>query len=349
MTKKLFRRAIFLFGALIGCWFLLRHGLAIAFPFLLGAGLALAAEPMVALLDRRLSLPRWLATGIGVTMVLALLVTLASMLLALVVREAGNLARIMPDLVDAAQRGLESLEGWLLRLASRAPGSLRAPLMGTVTDLFSGSSAVMDGMTDKILGIATGLLGHLAQGAFAFFTAILASYMFSAKLPPIRVFLQNRTPPVWRERYLPALKELKQTLLGWLTAQLKLTGVTLALLIGGFWLLRIPHGPIWAVLVALVDAFPVLGTGTVLIPWSLICLLQGQRARGIGLLGVYAVAWLTRSILEPKLLGKELGLDPLVTLVAMYAGARLFGLLGMIASPILAVAVIRLTKAFSTP
>lgn len=349
VRKKLFQKGIFLFGALIGSWFLLRHGLAIGFPFLLGAGLALAAEPMVALLVRRGKLPRWLAAGIGVTMVLVLLVALSSMLIAAIVRQAGNLAQIMPDLVDATRRGLDSLQSWLLRLASHAPGDLRQPLTDAVTSLFSGSSTVMDGLTDKVLGMATGLLGHLAQGAFGFFTAILASYLFSAKLPPIRAFLRQRTPPVWQQRYLPALKELKQALVGWLTAQLKLTGITLVLLIGGFWLLRIPHGPVWAILVALVDAFPILGTGTVLIPWSLICLLQGQQARGIGLLGIYAVAWLTRSILEPKLLGKELGLDPLVTLAAMYAGARLFGLLGMIASPILAVAVIRLAKASVAP
>ena len=82
-----------------------------------------------------------------------------------------------------------------------------------------------------------------------------------------------------------------------------------------------------------------------MIPWSVICLLQGETARGAGLLGLYAVVWLIRSVLEPRLLGKELGLDPLVTLLAMYAGYKLFGFLGMILSPLLAVAAVRLLKA----
>ena len=94
------------------------------------------------------------------------------------------------------------------------------------------------------------------------------------------------------------------------------------------------------------DALPVLGTGTVLVPWSLVCLLQGDTVRGIGLLGVYAAASLTRSVLEPRFIGRQLGLDPLVTLLAMYAGYRLWGLAGMILAPLLAVTV---TQFFIAP
>ena len=133
---------------------------------------------------------------------------------------------------------------------------------------------------------------------------------------------------------------------GWLLAQLKLSGVTALILLAGFWALQIPLFPVWALLVAFVDALPVLGTGAVLLPWSLICLMQGQNMRGLGLLGVYALVWLIRSVLEPKLVGNELGLDPLVTLLSMYAGYKLFGLLGMILSPVVAVCAIRLAGIF---
>jgi predicted PurR-regulated permease PerM len=96
--------------------------------------------------------------------------------------------------------------------------------------------------------------------------------------------------------------------------------------------------------VSLVDAFPILGTGTVLLPWALISALQGQTVRGIGLLSVYAAISLTRSVLEPKLLGNHLGLDPLATLVALYAGFRLWGFGGMLLAPLLAVVVTQLIQ-----
>ena len=126
---------------------------------------------------------------------------------------------------------------------------------------------------------------------------------------------------------------------GWLKAQVKLSAVTWLILTLGLFILRIPYAPLWAAAVSLVDAFPILGTGTILLPWSLLSFVQENAARGIGLLGIYAVVSVTRSVLEPKLVGKQLGLDPLLTLAALYAGYRLWGLGGMILAPLLAVTV----------
>ena len=103
-------------------------------------------------------------------------------------------------------------------------------------------------------------------------------------------------------------------------------------------LLGVRNGLFWAVLVALVDAVPVLGTGTVLVPWALVELLQGQTLRGVGLLAVYGVALVSRTVLEPRLVGRHLGLDPLLTLVFLYVGYRFWGILGMIFAPMIAAA-----------
>ena len=135
---------------------------------------------------------------------------------------------------------------------------------------------------------------------------------------------------------------MKDALLGWLKAQLRLSAVTFLLASTGFFLLGISNGLLWALLVALVDAFPILGTGTVLVPWSLISFLQGDHLLAFGLLGLYGAAALTRSVLEPRFLGKQLGLDPLVTLMSLYAGYRLWGIGGMLITPMLAVAVTQL-------
>ena len=276
VTKSTFRRYLTLAGGLLVGWLFIRYALPVLLPFLLGAGLALAAEPLVRLLNRRLRLPRWLAAGVGVTAVFILLLALLVLLIALLVREAGQLTGILPGLVESVRQGMGSLEGWLLSLASAAPQSIRAVITGGVTGFFSDSSAVMERVTEKLLGFATGLLGGVTKGALGFGTGILAAFMISAKLPKIREFLSSRLPKVWKDRYLPALKELKGTLTGWLTAQLKLMLITMGLLTVGFLVLKIPYAPLWAAVIAFVDALPVLGSGVVLIPWSVISLLQGQ-------------------------------------------------------------------------
>ena len=90
-----------------------------------------------------------------------------------------------------------------------------------------------------------------------------------------------------------------------------------AVVAAGFLVLRVPYGFLWAVAVALVDAFPILGTGAVLVPWSLISFLRGDHVRAFALLGIYGAATLIRTVLEPRLVGRHLGLDPLVTLMAL--------------------------------
>ena len=170
--------------------------------------------------------------------------------------------------------------------------------------------------------------------------------MISARLPRIRSWVHTHTEGAQLRKGLAALKKLRQALLGWLKAQLKLSGVCFLTVTAGLLLLRIPYAPLWAILIAVVDAVPVLGTGTVLLPWSLICLIQGQSPRALGLLGLWGISALSRSALEPRFLGKQLGLDPLVTLLCLYAGYQFWGVGGILLSPLLSVAVTELAGLF---
>lgn len=333
---------LLLFGAL---WLSVRYLLPILLPFLLAGLLALAADPLVRFLNGRLRLPRAAASGIGVLIALLLAVLLVLSLCALLLRQLGSLSGVLPDLGQTAQAGMESLEGFLLDLAHRTPDAVSPILTHGVESFFSDGTQVLDQITARVLSLASGVLTRIPDSALGFGTWILASFMISAKLPNIRQWMAQKLPGSWKENYLPAMKRLKNNLSGWLLAQLKLTGVTFVILTLGFLALRVHHAFLWAALISMVDALPVLGTGTVLIPWSLVCFLQGEHMQAVGLLGVYGAAALVRSILEPKLIGKQLGLDPLVTLLAMYAGYRLWGIAGMLFSPLLAVTVTQLTAA----
>ena len=173
---------------------------------------------------------------------------------------------------------------------------------------------------------------------------MISSYMISVRLPRIRLWCRKQVPGERLRKFLAGLRRLKGVLFAWLKAQAKLMGITWLILTMGLVLLRFPYAPLWAGAVALVDAFPILGTGTVLLPWALVSFLQGQSVRGVGLLSIYAVISLTRSVLEPKLLGSHLGLDPLATLAALYAGFRFWGFGGMILAPMVTVAAVQLLR-----
>ena len=326
-------------------WLGFKYLLPILFPFLLGILLALAAEPMVKRLSRKI--PRPAAAAMGVTATLILVISALFFLMALLVREIGLLARALPDLRLAAQGGLQELEGFLLRLTSRTPDGVRPLLSQAVSGLFSNGNAIIEQLLQRLPSIASSLLGWIPGSAIALGTGILSAFMVSVRLPNLLQRLRGLGTTAFFKKYLPVLKQIRTALGGWLKAQLKLILLCFLIVSTGLFLLRVPYAPVWGILIAFVDAIPILGTGTVLLPWSLISLLQGESAKAIGLVGIYVVAVLSRSILEPKLVGKHLGLDPLITLGALYTGFQLWGIPGMILSPMLCVVLLELvhTKA----
>ena len=339
MSHPIFKKITLCAAALFALWFAGKFLIPLVFPFLLGFLVALSAEPLVSLLHNSLKMRRGFATALGVTTALLITVGLVLSLCALLIRELGALAGVLPDLEDAAGNGLHALQFWLTDLAHKAPAPVSPLLSQGVESIFSGSSTLVDSLTEKALTLASGILKGVPDSALGLGTWILSSFMISARLPQIRSWVSGHLPAVWHTTWLPRLKALKQSLWGWLFAQAKLVCITLGILIAGFLLLRIPHPLLWAGVICLVDILPILGTGTVLIPWSLVCFLQGDSLRAVGLLAIYTIVSLLRSVLEPRFVGKQLGLDPLVTLLALYAGYRIWGVPGMLLAPILAVAV----------
>lgn len=336
------KKAVLFLWVFSAAWIFLRWLLPLGFPFLLGGSIALLAEPMVSFFSKNLRFPRPLAAGIGVTATVISICLLLLFACGFLIRELASLSGILPDLEAAARSGIDLLQDWLLRLADRCPPGVRSVLRQNVTDILSGGSALIGRCTRYILGLAGNVLTRVPDSALCIGTAVLAGYMISAKLPVMRRWAWHHLPRQGLEASLEALRRIRAAAGLWLISQLKLAGITFAILTAGFLLLRISWAPFAAFLVALVDAFPVLGTGSVLLPWSLICLLQQDGARALGLLGLYVTAAAVRSFLEPRLVGHQLGMDPLLTLLALYSGYRLWGIGGMLLMPLLAASTFQL-------
>lgn len=339
MEHSTFKKLLWLVGGLIGLWAAIEYVLPVALPFLLGALLALGAEPLVSFTGNRLKLPRFFASGLGVSLTLLLFGTMLFFLGAFLFRELMSLARALPDLQQTARAGTDKLEGWLTQLAYKSPPGLQPLLTGTVASAFDDTSALVEQVSTKLTSSIGGTISRVPGALLTAATGVLAGFMISCRLPRLKQLISAKLPQSWHQRYLPALKQIKTALLGWLTAQLKLSLFTWLIVGIGFLFMKIPYGLLWAGLVAIVDAVPVLGTGTVLIPWAVAEFLQSNMHRGIGLLVIYGLALTCRTVLEPRLVGKHLGLDPLLTLAAFYTGFRLWGIGGMLLAPVLATAV----------
>ncbi len=325
---------IFILGALC-----IRYLLPLTLPFFLGALLALAAEPAVRFGVEKLKLRRGLSAGLGVGLTLLLLTGLLTVLGALVVKELGSLASLLPQLQQTTRQGLALLESELEELAARSPEAIRPLLEQTAQRLFDPQTPLSEQAAGKLTGFLSSAATQLPGSAIGLGTGILAAFMVSARLPRLKRSAAALLPRSWHDRVLPAIRRVKHTLWSWLKAQFKLCLVTWGIVSVGLLVLSVSHGAAWAVLVALVDAVPLLGTGTILLPWALVRFLQQDPFQAVGLVCIYGVSMLTRTVLEPRLVGKQLGLDPLVTLFFLYIGYRFWGIWGMILAPVLAAAV----------
>ena len=199
-------------------WLFVRCLLPFLLPFLLGAGLALAAEPLTARLCRSLRLPRALAAGAGVSCTFFLLFSLLFLLLALLFRGLTALGQILPDLAETVLSGLGLLEQWLLSLAARTPQGIRPFVQKHVLAFFSDGTAFLDQGARFILGLAGGFLTHIPDRFFTLFTALISGYMISAKLPGIRALLKDQLSRQKILRILALLRRLKSTAGAWILA-----------------------------------------------------------------------------------------------------------------------------------
>ena len=318
-------------AAIAALWLAGKYLLPVVLPFLLGGAVAWLSEPVVRPVSQRLN--RTAGAALGVSLTLSVLAGVVLLIGAVAVQQVGRLAQGTPQLAETARQSLATVHSWLLQLSDNAPRQLQPLLQQTVSEFFSDSNVLISQLTQRLPGAVTTAIGTVGNGVLGVGTGILSAFLISARLPRLQAYLANCAPV---QQLKPAILRVRAALGGWLKAQLKLCALTWGIVSAGFLLLRIENGILWAAAVAVVDAVPILGTGTVLVPWAAVCLLQGESLRAIGLLCTYGAAMMTRTVLEPRLVGSQLGLDPLATLVALYLGYRFWGFPGLILTPILA-------------
>ncbi len=298
-------------------WLGVRYLLRWLLPFLLALALAAAVEPVIAWCRRRMGLKRGFTAAVVTIAVTGAILALAAVIVWQLIRQAAELLGQLPGLLAGLPGMTEDLRQRLEDFCAACPQGLRSwleevpALLGTLA-----------------AGVAAAL-----PGVFLFCgTTALAVFFTAGSYPRVMAFFRRQLGHrLDRARGVKA--NLLSTLGKWCRAQAILLGVTFCQLLAGFLLMGQRYALLLAAVTALVDALPVFGTGTVLLPWAAVCLLAGQAPRAVALAALYAVISAVRSLLEPKVMAAQAGLPPLAALAAMYAGFRALGVAGMILLP----------------
>ena len=323
-------------GTLLALRFLLAPLVVTALPFLLGWVLAYFARPLALRLHRHTRL----SVGVLSVVLVFLFLGICGAGLFLAARRAvlellafgehfsGN-EGWLTDMMAAA-------EAWWAGMKDRFPFlsavgiSRDETLSGLLTDWLSTAGTRLG---EAALRAAGALAAALPNGMIFLLVTLVAAFYFALDLGGIHRAVNELLPQGLRDSATKLKDGAFQTMTGYLRAYLILLGITFALLLVGFLLLRVPYAVLLAALFSLLDLLPIIGVGTLLLPWGIFACLTGNLPLGIGLLALYAVIALLRQFLEPRLIGKQLGLHPLLALLATYAGLKLFGFWGLMLLP----------------
>ena len=214
------------------------------------------------------------------------------------------------------------------KIPSEAATKIKDALGEAITEAFS---ALASG--------ATMMVGALPRAFFVLLVTLISLVYFSIDYEKISCFVKSLLPEKAIKSIIGLRDGIFTVIKKYLISYSLILFITFGIMLTGFMLLRIEHSLLLAILVALLDILPVIGVGTVLVPWSIIELSFGDKALGIGLLILFVANAVIRQFVEPKIVGKNLSLHPIVTLVLLYVGYSLFGFIGLIILPVIAVSV----------
>ena len=334
-------------GIFLGVWLVGKYALSLFLPFLIAFFLALLTRPVVCWLSHHTRCPKRILSvavtllSLSIVSLLCyflcsrLLVELQNFILFLIedsADPAGKLARFASFFKDFFARipFVEHLRGsdFFSHFVEDGKAFFAEQLQSTLSGL---SAAITGGVAALLRGLPSFLL-------FLLITLICCFYV-SAEYERVVAALVRLVPRRYREQVPLWRARIAQGFRRYLRAYFLLFLLTLGELLLGFLILGVDYLFLLALLTALLDILPVLGVGTVLVPFSIFSFVTGDPARGIGLLILYGVITVIRQIAEPHLVGKSLGLHPILMLVSFYAGFRLFGVVGVFLGPALALLV----------
>ncbi len=304
-------------------------------PFLLAWIVAMAVRPTVNRICERTGLPRKAMSFLAILFVFLLIFGLAAVLcgrLAVELRGLsddlmGDAAGTVGDLFDLAE-GLMDRLPFLDRIEDPdAAEQVRKAVTGMIEGAIGRFSETVPA---AVLDMVSALPGILL---FAVVT-VAATFYMGADVTAVNAFIARQLPASSRHYLFEAKTRLTDAGVKYVKAYLMLLLITFGQLLVGFLVLKIPYAMTLAALIALIDILPVLGVGTVLVPWAIVLLVRGDTFLGVGLLLMFAVIWVVRQVVEPRIVGNSVGLSPLVTLAVMYAGYHFMGFGGLFVFPL---------------
>lgn len=312
-------------------------------PFIWAYLFALILEPLNVWLVRHTKLKRAWAVHLTFVAFLGSSLLLGYFLIAKITAELLSLLRYI-------QKNIPSVQTWLVDGYRQIQDFIQLLPPDLANQINSAFAKFLNQLTNINLLSSVGTRTFNVSTAIPnFFIGLLlffiSLYLISLNLPSIQHKFFSYFKESSRAKLHIVLRELQQATVGFLQAQFILSSITYIVSLTGLMILGVGYALVIALLIVLVDVLPIVGTGSVLVPWAIFSFTKGNTFLGVGLLVLYVVIIIVRKSIEPKILGERIGLSPLATLITIWVGFKVLGVLGVFVGPLLLITYKALVKA----
>ena len=336
---RVLRRILYVILILIGLF--LAFKLSIFYmPFLIAFIISLIIEPAIRVLMRKIKLTR--KTSSIIIFLIVSLIIIGGLVWGIIslISEASNLLQGLNGYVEKAYILFQSFNSQFDFDKIHFPNEI-------TTILQNSTGGIINTVSNWVRNSLTGILNMITSIptiAIYFVITIMALYLICVDKVYILDQIEHHFPKKWVFKLGTHIRELTKTLGGYLKAEATLILVSFVISLIGLYILKfvkfnIQYPLLMALLIGFVDALPILGSGTVMVPWAIISGLNGDLKLGIAIIVLFIIMSITRQFLEPRLVSKHIGTHPIFTLIAMYTGFKFIGVLGMLIGPIILIII----------
>lgn len=329
---------LILAGACVFTFLLIPQILQLLLPFVIAYIISVIASPLTHLFEK-LRLPRTLSAIISILLVAAALFGVSSLVISKIISELYDFSSSIPELYNTMTATFNDFKNLADGLFNMLPDRFAFSTDEVLTALGDSLSAISSSIVSFISSHTVSYVKNIPAFLIAVVFSILASYFLIRDKRIVKSALGKLFGKDISDKISMVKHDLSNAVFAYVKAQGILMSITFVEVFIGLSVIGVKYSFLFALTIAFLDAIPVFGTGTILLPWALISLITGNYTYTISLAILYAVCLVVRQFLEPKILSTQIGMHPLITLLSMYVGFRFIGIFGMILGPVVALIV----------
>ena len=314
-------------------------------PFVIGWIISAIANPLVRLLEKKMKIVRKHSSMVIIIGVLAAVVGLGYLAASRIVLEAGNLIANLPQIYANWQEDFEEIGQNLQVFYNRLSPDIQKSIQNVSTNFAEYASSLVQAIGEPTFEAAGNFAKNVPSTLISIIMCLISAYFFTADHDRILDTLRKNIPSEIFGKVSGVIHDLKYVVGGYFKAQFKIMGVVYVILVIGLLILKVNYALLVSFAIAFLDMLPFFGTGTVLAPWAIIKILSNDYQMAVGLLILYAVSQVVRQVIQPKIVGDTIGMDPLATLFFMFIGYKVSSIIGMIIAVPIGMILINLYQA----